>query len=159
MSFLSMGKAETFSRKQIQLVSHFNSKARMPTTAVKLFGDKFWNPLAKEGIRGIEPKHSLIILLIVVQVWWWWTRKTGDKAAVILWHMWHIWCPRYRRLPDSVLWPTRRPGNTVPWQPKWRETLLWHLWKYDQVALASIIRIKSSRRIPKVVALSCWKVL
>ena len=158
MSFLCIGKAEKFSCKQIQLMSHFNSKARMLTTAVKLFRDNL-ESTGQRGIRGLKPKHSLIILLIVFEVWWWWTRKTGDKAAVILWHMWHIWCPWYRRLPDSVLWPTWRPGNTVPWQPKWRETLLWHLWKYDQVALASIIRVKSSRRIPKVVALSCWKVL
>lgn len=158
MSFLSMGKAERFSRKQIQLMSRFNSKARMPTTAVQLFGDNL-ESTGQRRSKGTWTKHSLIIFLIVLQVWWWWTRKTGDKAAVILWHMWHIWCPRYRRLPDSVFWPTRRPGNTVPWQPKWRETLLWHLWKYDQVALASIIRVKSSRRIPKVVALSCWKVL
>lgn len=58
-----------------------------------------------------------------------WRLKAGEEgdAASVLWHLWLLWPPRHRRLPDSGPEPRLCPAHGVSRQPGRREALLWHL--------------------------------
>lgn len=97
------------------------------------FNNSIWNQEVRQLWNSHRCKFSHVQQTLTdlhLQIWWWWASETRHKAAVVLWYLWRVWSTWHRWLSDPVLWCTRRPRDSVPWQQKRGETVLWHLWRY-----------------------------